>query len=65
MIREGSYKYTFWVHDIDELYDLNSDPEEIRNLASRPEHRATVACLKQKLFDWHRPAELGSSISHA
>ena len=25
MIREGSYKYTFWADDIDELYDLSND----------------------------------------
>jgi choline-sulfatase len=58
MIRDGRYKYTFWVHDIGELYDLQTDPEEMHNLAAMPEHQATVQRLKQKLFAWHRPAEL-------
>lgn len=65
MIRDGSYKYTCWVHDMEELYDLSSDPEEVRNLASHPQHRATVARLRQKLFHWHRPAEIGSDSTHA
>ena len=58
MVRDGDYKYTFWVHDIDELYNLHTDPEEMHNLASLPEYQETVAKLKQELFAWHRPAEL-------
>jgi len=61
MIREGSYKYTFWANDIDELYNLSSDPEEMHNLASEPEHRATVERLKATLFAWHHPQEIGMS----
>jgi choline-sulfatase len=56
MIRDGDYKYTFWVHDIPELYDLKKDPEEMHNLASQPEYQETVEGLKQKLFSWHRPS---------
>jgi choline-sulfatase len=61
MIREGSYKYTFWANDIDELYNLGDDPEEMHNLASDPEHRATVERLKATLFAWHHPEEIGMS----
>ena len=60
MIREGDYKYTYWVHDIAELYDLRNDPRETTNLAARPEHRATVERLQRALFAWHRPAELAA-----
>ncbi len=56
MVRDGDYKYTYWVHDIDELYDLRSDPEEILNLADRPDHNATVERLRAELFAWHPPA---------
>lgn len=55
MIREGDLKYSFWVHDRAELYDLKNDPEEMQNLAERPEHQAVVNHLKQRLFSWYRP----------
>ena len=53
----GKYKYirTLVEGEIEELYDLESDPEELRNLALRPSYRerlrelraATVAELKR------------------
>lgn len=36
----------------DELYDLESDPQETVNLAQRPEHKALVAEMQQKLKSW-------------
>lgn len=58
MIRDGDYKYTYWTHDTPELYNLHSDPQEMHNLAARPEHQATVERLKKRLFEWHRPEEI-------
>jgi choline-sulfatase len=58
MVRDGDYKYTHWVHDIDELYNLRSDPEEKQNLASQPEHLETRERLKRQLFAWHQPTEI-------
>lgn len=58
MIRDGDYKYTYWVHDIDELYNLHTDPQETKNLAIQPAFRAIAEKLKQELFAWHRPAEV-------
>ncbi len=57
MIRDGGYKYTFWTHDIAELYDLKNDPHEMNNLALQPSHAAAAAGLKDKLFAWYRPPE--------
>lgn len=56
MIREGSLKYTYWSHDTPELYDLRTDPEELRNLARDPAHAATVDRLRASLFAFHKPA---------
>lgn len=58
MVRDGDYKYTFWTHDIEELYDLRNDPQERHNLARQPEHHQRAAQMKQVLFAWHYPAEL-------
>jgi choline-sulfatase len=55
MIRDGDLKYSFWVHDRAELYDLKNDPQEMRNLAARPEHQATVNRFRERLFSWYRP----------
>lgn len=58
MVLDGGYKYTFWAHEIPELYNLREDPEEMHNLAQLPEYREAVERLKGELFAWHRPAEL-------
>lgn len=55
MIRDGQWKYTYWVNDMPELYDLSSDPKELDNLALRPKYSAKVKELKSRLFDWHTP----------
>ena len=55
MMREGDWKYTHWVHDIPELYNLRNDPAELHNLAARPEHAATVNRMRSTLFRWHTP----------
>jgi choline-sulfatase len=61
MIRDGDLKYTFWTHDIEELYDLRSDPQEKHNLAADAAYKEQAARLKQQLFAWHRPAEYAST----
>jgi choline-sulfatase len=58
MLRDAKYKYTFWTHDIAELYDLTADPAEMRNLALEPAYAGTVADMKKKLFAWYRPPEI-------
>ncbi len=35
-----------------ELYDLQTDPWELTNLAAKPEHAATLAALRTKLDGW-------------
>jgi len=40
------YEYNFW-----ELYDLDKDPDEMKNLADNPEYQTIVKSLKTKLTD--------------
>ena len=37
---------------VDELYDLTNDPQEMKNLAGRPERTKRVERMKRTLFDW-------------
>jgi choline-sulfatase len=62
MIREGHWKYTYWENDIPELYDLNSDPEELHNRAGEKEYAAKENELRQKLLAWHPPHEKVPSL---
>jgi N-acetylglucosamine-6-sulfatase len=51
-VRTERYKYirAHGLWDLDELYDLRSDPAEAVNLIGRPEHRATIRELDDRLF---------------
>ncbi|WP_424926809.1 sulfatase-like hydrolase/transferase [Amaricoccus tamworthensis] len=51
-IRETRYKYAWSPHDHEELYDLETDPQERVNRASDPALAAERDRLKSRLFDW-------------
>ena len=53
-IREKRFKYSWSPHDLEELYDLQNDPDERINLAGDPAHANTQARLKLRLFEWMR-----------
>ncbi len=43
LIRERKYKYVRpFVKDLEELYDLDNDPDELDNLAVKPAHKSTL-----------------------
>ena len=53
MVRTKDWKY---VHDplgdLDELYDLNTDPWELTNVASDEANQGVISDLRQRLADW-------------
>jgi choline-sulfatase len=55
MVRQGEWKYTYWVHDRPELYNLRTDPEELHNLAADPAYSMHADELKRVLLAWHMP----------
>jgi choline-sulfatase len=56
MIRNRRYKYIVNRDDIAELYDLEADPGENRNLASDPKLSRTRKNLHDQLIAWYDPA---------
>jgi arylsulfatase A-like enzyme len=47
------WKYVFDPDDAPELYDLENDPLETRNVAADPANAEIVADLRGRLADWH------------
>ncbi len=52
-LRTDQYKYMRYhgVWDLDELYDIQSDPRELRNLIKSPAHQAIAKQMNQRLFE--------------
>jgi len=50
MLRQGRYKYIYYPHNPDQLFDLEDDPDEMNNLADDPSYGDLVLRLKRQLF---------------
>ena len=51
MIYDGRWKYIRNRFDIDELYDLETDADEMQNLAAQPEHRERVSSMRRQIAE--------------
>jgi arylsulfatase A-like enzyme len=53
MIAEGRYKYVrnFIESEVEELYDLERDPEELKNLTLQPRHAKRLKAYRQKAIE--------------
>lgn len=58
-VRTNRYKYIHYhgIWDIDELYDLKNDPEEMNNLIDSPEHQELIKQLNSRMFEWLEKTE--------
>ena len=53
MVRTGDWKYVHGAgRDVQELYNLASDPWELDNLWGRAEHDGLVTSLRERVLDW-------------
>ena len=50
MIRHRRFKYIYYIGYPAQLFDLDADPEELCDLAARPECEATLAECRHRLF---------------
>jgi len=62
-IQTDRYKFIRYhgIWDLDELYDMQSDPDETRNLINSPAHQDVADDLRERLFELLRKTR-GSSI---
>ncbi|HYF48013.1 MAG TPA: sulfatase-like hydrolase/transferase, partial [Planctomycetota bacterium] len=54
---DGAWKFVFNGFDEDELYNLENDPHELRNLAALPEYSVRVETMMRQI--WKRVRETG------
>ena len=52
MMRDSRWKYIWNATAEDELYDLEHDPGELRNLAAAAEYAGELARLRRRLVEW-------------
>ncbi len=52
MLHTGRYKLVYNARDVDELYDLETDPWEMRNLVSDPAYADLYRRLQAQLYTW-------------
>lgn len=60
MIRDETWKYVYNPFSIDELYDMESDPGELRNLAALPALAHVMRRMRARMY--HCLKEAGDSI---
>ena len=53
MVRTRGWKYVYDPHDLDELYDLESDPAELVNRISDPSCSEVLDEMKARLIGWN------------
>ena len=52
MVRWSNYKYVYNASDEDELYDLDRDPYELRNVVNEPEYTTIADEGRRRLLRW-------------
>ena len=65
MMRDGPYKYIRYLDEniIEEVYDLECDPQELDNLAAKPVHRDKLNELRQRTIAEFRQKD-GGFVDH-
>ncbi len=62
MLRKGRYKYNYSLGDVPELYDIDKDPEEFRNLADEPKYEEICREMEGQLLEEWDPVETEKQV---
>ena len=62
MVRKGPWKYNFYYGEAPELFNLEEDPGEFRNLAGDAKHRNLCKELENLVLDGWNPEEISSAM---
>jgi choline-sulfatase len=62
ILRKGKYKYIYCEGDPGILFDLESDPNELRNLCKEPEFVSLAQELESEIITRFNPAAVKSSV---
>ncbi|MFV0437831.1 MAG: sulfatase-like hydrolase/transferase [Desulfopila sp.] len=65
MLRAGQYKYIHYTGAGAELFDLEADPEEERNLAELPEMKEVVCRFQKRLLEILDPEQIDRQVKTA
>ena len=63
MVRRGRHKYVYGEQDPPQLYDLETDPHELENLAGDPEAAEVQSALHAEVFRIWDPEALRAQVS--
>jgi len=63
MVRTRRWKYIYYPEGYAELYDLQSDPAEVVNLADDPRYRERIYEMKDRLLHWLTTADEADQIA--
>jgi arylsulfatase A-like enzyme len=59
-VTDGRWKYLYYPEGpAEQLFDLAADPQELDDLAGRPEHAARCAELREEVRRWHAERKTG------
>ena len=53
MCRTGRYKYIKRFYEPDQLFDLQSDPGETRDVIADPDYAEILHGLERRMLDWY------------
>lgn len=51
-VRTDRWRYVYWMDEPEQLYDLESDPDQFIDLGRSPNHEAVRAECRSRLMDW-------------
>jgi len=60
----NQYKYVYNEKDLDELYNLEEDPYELRNLIKNSEYKELISDMKNKLEKWRNKTDDDVSLDN-